>query len=105
MPIKMIATRTVYNADEGKEYQKGETFTVKTEKERDRFIRNRRAKVDESKRSETPRPAPREEKPAPSPVIETKVMSAEEPSAPAGTETPADPTPRRYRRSDMRSEN
>lgn len=101
MPIKMIATRTVYHADEGKEYQKGESFTVKTEKERDRYIRNRRAKLDEAKRSETPRPAKRDEVPEPSRSIETKVMTAEDPAA---VEVTAEPTTRRYRRSDMRSE-
>jgi hypothetical protein len=109
MPFKMIANRHVYRPEERKEYTKGESFTVQTEKERDRLLRYKRASLDETKAApeKTVKPA-----------LKTRVMAAETQAAPA-TETAA-PTAEpsqgqdflgeapsrsnRYRRSDLRSE-
>lgn len=113
MPFKMIANRSVYRIDDGKEYKKDEKFTVATEKERDRLVRNKRARPDETKEEAVkPVEVPR------APVVQ-KVMTVEQQPAPPPTppETTADSQSdapstgysrssksNRYRRSDMRSE-
>lgn len=110
MPFKMIANRSVYRIDDGKEYKKGDSFTVATEKERDRLVRNKRARVDDTKI------AP--EKTVKS-ALKTRSMAAETPATPAapvdevapaaepsqGQDFLGETTGRnRYRRSDLRSE-
>jgi hypothetical protein len=104
MPFKMIANHHVYRADEKKEYKKGESFTVKTETEKNRLLRNKRARLDD-----TPAPV----KPVERTPIAQKVMVAEEsavhpsrvvqPDMAVSTE-PMTPRQNRYRRSDLRSE-
>lgn len=97
MPFKMIANRTVYRAGESKEYQKGEAFSVDTEKERDRLIRTRRAHLDDSKPTGGAKTTRR---PEPAPIVQ-KVEKVE--SGDVSTDDPLLPRSR-YRRSDMRSE-
>lgn len=103
MPFKMIASRHVYRVDDGKEYKKGETFMVNTEKDRDRLIRNKRARLDDSSKETAVRAAPvRRVEPdiVRRPVVQ-KVMTSED--APASN-TEDLPKPNRYRRSDLRAE-
>jgi hypothetical protein len=107
MPVKMIAVRTCYNHSESKEYQKGDSFTVATEKEAVRFERSKRAKRDDAKSAQAVKTAARraEEKPA-APVVE-KVMAPESSTTvpPSSTDDSAALVRQnRYRRSDMRSE-
>lgn len=114
MPVKMIALRTCYNHSESKEYQKGDSFTVATEKEAVRFERSKRAKRDDTKPAQPAQPTqdvkpvkrPHMEERAAAPVVE-KVMAPEESTAVAPSNTndlAALVRPNRYRRSDMRSE-
>lgn len=104
MPIKMIANRHVYR--DGKEYTKGESFTVETELEMSRLVRARRASVDETKVAPV-KPVKRQTAET-IPVVQ-KVMTPEEPAAPAAEPVvenaqPEFSRPNRYRRNDMRSE-
>lgn len=97
MATKMIANRAVYRAAEGKEYQKGESFTVDSESDVKRLVRTKRARVD----AESPRAATRAPKrTTQAAVIETKVITAE----PAPAEKATEPEANRYFRSDMRAE-
>jgi hypothetical protein len=103
MPFKMIANRSVYRIDDGKEYQKGESFTVAAEKDRDRLIRTKRASLDEAKATQT-KSTKRAE-----PVVQ-KVMTLESAVAASQDDVVVAepqselPKPNRYRRSDMRAE-
>ncbi len=109
MPFKMIANRLVYRFDEGKEYKKGEPFTVETEAEKNRLLRNKRASLDETK--EAPAKAVKPVEASRAPVVQ-KVMTPDETASPhdpqsvaASMETSVStPRPNRYRRSDMRAE-
>lgn len=97
MPFKMIANRSVYRIDDRKEYQKGESFTVPTEKERDRLIRTKRASLHETKSAQAKSDKRAE-------TVAQKVMTLE-PAATASQEPQSElPKPNRYRRSDMRAE-
>lgn len=117
MPFKMIANRSVYLSNEGREYAKGESFTVATEAEKNRLVRTKRASLDAAKVA--PKPA------AARPELKTRAMMAEQPApvrpaardpeeASGGITFTADNNapsgeinankPNRYRRSDMRSE-
>lgn len=111
MPFKMIATRSVYRADEGREYGKGQSFTVESENEKNRLLRSKRAVVDETKNHPSIKTMR-----APEPALMVqKVVVAEEPvSEPAPQPEPqADSEPQaemtrprsnRYRRNDLRAE-
>lgn len=105
MAFKMIATRTVYRAEEAREYQKGQSFTVKTERERDRLLRAQKARLDDTKSPSIKTMKAPEPRPA---VFETKVMTPSEPASsdPAPDTAFSQPERRsnRYRRSDLRSE-
>jgi hypothetical protein len=107
MPFKMIANRPVYISEQGREYAKGESFTVDTEAEMNRYIRSKRARADETKAVQT-KPVKRQTVEA-DPVVQ-KVLTPEEPAAPAQpspvveNSQPEFSRPNRYRRSDMRAE-
>jgi hypothetical protein len=108
MPFKMIALRTVYRPDEGKEYFRGASFTVKTELDKDRLLKARRAKVDDTKPVE-PKRAPVVQKvmtpePEPAPASEPEAAPVGFASFPDSNNTVEVHRRNRYRRTDVRSE-
>lgn len=108
MPFKMIAIRPIYRPDEAKEYQKGQSFTVASETEKNRLLKTRRAKVDDTKAAE-PKRAPVVQKvmtpePAPAPAPEHEVAPVGFASFPDSNNTVEVHRRNRYRRSDVRSE-
>ncbi len=105
MSFKMIANRHVYRSNEGKEYKKGESFTVESEAEMSRLVRYKRASVDETKGAPV-KPVKRQTVEATQPPVQ-KVLTSEDQAAPAAdpvTEATQLDMPKRYRRSDMRAE-
>ena len=109
MPFKMIALRTLYNPDDRRDYKKDQSFSVRTEKERDRLIRAKRARVDETKPTgiktmKAPEPVAAPE-PAPAPEIVQKVETAAPEALPNPFPSTEPVAPRaRYRRADMKAE-
>lgn len=106
MTFKMIAIRTVYRPDEAKEYQKGQSFTVKSEADKNRLLKARRAKVDDAKPAE-PKRAPVVQKvmtPEPAPTPEPEAAPVGFASFPDSNNTVEVHRRNRYRRNDLRSE-
>lgn len=117
MTVKMIATDRYYDRRQGKEFKKGDPFTVPDEASAALLERRKKAKRD------TAVAAPA--KAAPAPAMKSKVMRAETAAVPAAEPAPPREAtggiihttdnnapsgeinanrPNRYRRSDMRSE-
>lgn len=94
MSVKMRADRRYYHKPAGIEYEQGAEFTVATELEADRLERVRKAsRVAVDKKAVAWKAA--------APVVETKVMKAEEPEK-VDTHTAA--AQRRYTRRDLKAE-
>jgi hypothetical protein len=100
MKIRMVALRRHYHGEDKKEYQAGEWFNVSSEREADRLVRMRRANRDVPKAAQKPPVKTRD-------MVAEQAIVAPTPevfSPQVSEQAPAEPAPRRYRRSDMRSE-
>jgi hypothetical protein len=104
MPFKMIANRSVYRANEGKEYRKASHSRSRPRAEKNRLLRTKRARADDTKTAQV-KPQSAEAAPVVQKVVTQKSpLSRPQSRRPAENSQPSLARPNRYRRSDMRPE-